>query len=90
MTCLSASGALRATTTTAPKFYLGAQAAVNFEIIVLAFGSLLNLLREHRNPSSPWSALIITLLAALSLVRGLSSKAAPRNDLYRRFANSER
>ena len=73
------------------QFYIGAQSTIHFVIIVLGSGSLLNLLDDqHATGLSVWGAFIITLLASLSLVFGLSSKAALHNDLYRRFANLER
>lgn len=73
------------------QFYLGAQALTSFLIIVLGSGSAMVLFSEL---DAEWFKILapmaITVLAALSLVYGLTAKAALHNDLYRRFVDLER
>lgn len=66
------------------QFYVGAESAINFELVVLAPAPLPRLPRESQPAAvGVWTAFVIVPLASLSRGCGLSSEAALHNELVR-------
>ena len=74
------------------QFYLNTQSVFSFVILLFGSASIVKLFEGSR--AEAWFAsvapVVITTLAALSLVYRLSEKASLHNDLYRRFVDLEK
>lgn len=72
--------------------YVSTQSFITLTILILASGSVLNLIVDTMNAGSFQSLapVGITVLASISLVYGPTEKASLHYDLYRRFIRLER
>lgn len=74
------------------QFYLNTQSVFSFVILLAGSASVMQLFKDSR--AETWfeigSPVVITTLAALSLVYRLSENASRHNDLYRRFVDLEK